>query len=448
MFGNWTLMNSSSRRKTAPKPIEDLAHYVEGDPVEEPVRFVRDLAQYWKARGGIIAGKPRHSDRHLDVLLRRQGTPIKSLTPKLVGRTHVSPADAGALVRLFLSHWDYVGGSNSTEGAEGSPDLYKPLLSDDEIGEVARYVVDRISELGREAKGESESTASPSIPWRRTMEVIATEFENSIALFSVGPGQSVLVSHPEMALIGFRNLMNELWKIDRSDDQERILVWALDLGRQDFEDPESRLRFVNAESLMTRFKALKRFQESDTEARWSWLTSRTVILVHDTRSVRPDMPRLPAFDPHHILFDAIPPRWVRSPEFSLLYGTSFERLHESNYTIFLRRSVIQSSDEIGVHDEIASRARQSYNLGYFGHALLEVGQKGQRQTKGLELDPLGRSYVDALGTVFVAAREMLGLRNASADLLIDGMKIDQAYATEKLRHHGFVLQSIDEFLRL
>jgi hypothetical protein len=50
--------------------------------------------------------------------------------------------------------------------------------------------------------------------------------------------------------------------------------------------------------------------------------------------------------------------------------------------------------------------------------------------------------------VFVAARQMLGLRNASADLLVDGMKIDQAYATEKLRHHGFLLQSIDEFLRL
>jgi hypothetical protein len=446
MFGNWGLMNSLSRRKSAPKPVEALANYVEVDPTEEPVRFIRDLAQYWKARGGTVAGKPRHSDRYLDVLLRRQGTPIKSLTPKLAGRTQVRPEDAGALIRLFLSHWDFVGRSDSTEGGEGSSDLYEPLLSDDEIGEVTRYVIDRISELARETKGESESTAAPPIPWRSTEEVIATEFKNSIALFSVGPGQSVLVTHPEMALIGFRNITNELWKIDRSDDQERILVWALDLGRQDFEDPESRLRFVNAESLMTRFKALKRFKENDTEARWSWLTSRTVILVHDTRSVRPEMPRLPAFDPHHILFNAIPPRWLRSPEFSLLHGTSFERLHESNYTIFLRRSVIESSEEIDMRDE--RRARQSYNLRYFGHALLEFGQTGQRETKGLELDPLGHSYADALGTVFVAARQMLGLRNASADLLVDGMKIDQAYATEKLRHHGFLLQSIDEFLRL
>ena len=36
----------------------------------------------------MVAGKPRHSDRYLDDLLRGQGTLIKSLTPKLVGRTN------------------------------------------------------------------------------------------------------------------------------------------------------------------------------------------------------------------------------------------------------------------------------------------------------------------------------------------------------------------------
>jgi hypothetical protein len=171
-------------------------------------------------------------------------------------------------------------------------------------------------------------------------------------------------------MIGFRDLMNEFWKIDRSDDQERILVWALDLGRQDFDDPESRLRFMNAESLMTRLKALKHFKEGDTEARWNWLTSRTAILVQDTRSVRPDVPRLPAFDPHHILFDAIPPRWLRSPEFSLLYGTSFQRLDKSNYTIFLRRS---RREEIDAPEGNAARTHQSYSLHYFGNTLIETG---------------------------------------------------------------------------
>jgi hypothetical protein len=219
----------------------------------------------------------------------------------------------------------------------------------------------------------------------------------------------------------------------------------LDLGRQDFDDPESRLRFMNAESLMTRFKALKRFKEGDTEARWDWLTSRTAILVQDTRGVRPDVPRLPAFDPHHILFDAIPPRWLRSPEFSLLYGTSFERLDKSNYTIFLRRS---PQKEIDPSEGKASGTHQSYSLHYFGHTLVEIAEEGLLESKCLELNPPGRSYVEALGTVFIAAREKLGSRSASADLVVDGMKIDQAYAVEKLRHQGFLLQSIDEFLKL
>jgi hypothetical protein len=445
MLGTWALMNSSSRRKSAPKPVEAVANYVDVDPAGDPVRFIRNLAQHWKSRGGTVAGKPRHSDRYLDVLLRGQGTPIKSLTPKLAGRTHVRPADAGALVRLFLSHWDYVGGSKGAEAGEGSSDLYESLLSDDEIGEVSRYVMDRISEVGRETKGDSEPTVVPSVPWGITTETIAREFEKSIVLFTVGPGQSVLVPSPETALIGFRDLMNELWKIDRSDDRERILVWALDLGRQDFDDPESRLRFMNAESLMTRLKALKRFKEGDTEARWNWLTSRTAILVQDTRSVRPDVPRLPAFDPHHILFDAIPPRWLTAPEFSLLYGKSFERLDKSNYSIFVRKS---PQKEIDPPEGNAPGTHQSYSLHYFGHTLLETGEEGLLERKCLELNPPGRSYVEALATVFVAAREMLGLRSASADLLVDGMKIDQTYAVEKLRHQGFLLQSIDEFLKL
>jgi hypothetical protein len=165
--------------------------------------------------------------------------------------------------------------------------------------------------------------------------------------------------------------------------------------------------------------------------------------VQDTRSVRPDVPRLPAFDPHHILFDAIPPRWLRSPEFSLLYGTSFQRPDKSNYTIFLRRR-----EEIDAPEGNAARTHQSYSLHYFGNTLIETGEKYPPETKCLELDAPGRSYVEALGTVFVAARQMLGLRTASTGFLLDGMKIDQAYAAEKLRHHGFLVQRVDEFLKL
>jgi hypothetical protein len=426
--------------------IEIIAKYVFASPSQAPAEFVRELAQSWKERGGFLSGKPRHSDRYLDDLLRWQRTPIRSLTPKLAGRTNLKAADADVLVRLFLSHWDYVGDPNSGEITARSADVYKPLLSDAEIEGVCGFVVERISAVSVEARNGVESGMALSMPGQDTIDLIANEFQEADAYFTIGAGQTVLVAQPEGALIGFRDLMNRLWAIDRADGRERILVWTLDLGRQDFDDPESRLRFMNVESLISRFRALKRFKESVTEARWNWLQSKTVIVIHDTRSVRPDVPRLPAFDPHHVLFSAIPPRWAGSTEFLTLYGREAERLPESNYTIFLRRSAAESPEATKPSDEISSHAHLSYALRYFGHALLQSDQTGERQLRGLKLNAPGWSYVEALGTVFAAAAKTLGLPSASEELSIDGMKIDPTHAIEKLRHHGFLLLRLDEFM--
>jgi hypothetical protein len=426
--------------------LETIAQHVSTSPTEAPVEFVRDLAQRWKERGGFLSGKPRHSDRYLDDLLRWQGTPIRSLTPKLVGRTNLKAADAEVLVRLFLSHWDYVGDPNSGEITGRSAELYRSLLTDAEIEGVCGYVAERISAVGVEARNGAESGVTLSIPGQDTIDLIATEFQEAAAYFTIGAGQTVLVPQPEGMLIGFRNLMNRLWAIDKADGQERALIWTLDLGRQDFDDPESRLRFMNVEALISRFKALKRFKESMTEARWNWLQSKTVIVIHDTRSVRPDVPRLPAFDPHHVLFSAIPPRWAGSTEFLTLYGREAERLPESNYTIFLRRSAAESPEATKPSDEISSPAHLSFGLRYFGHALLQSDGTGERKLRGLRLNAPGWSYVEALGTVFAAAAKTLGLRSASAELSIDGMKIDPAHAIEKLRHHGFLLLRLDQFM--
>ena len=443
----------------APKVLQSLeiiAKYVTGNPAETPVEFVRELAHHWKERGGLVAGKPRHSDRYLDDVLRWQGTPVKSLTPKLVGRTHLKPADAGVLIRLFLSHWDYVGDPDSGEVTARSVDVYKPLLSAAEIEGVCGYVAERISSTGPEARSEVVSETDLSASAQDTADLIAMEFQKSTALFTVGAGQTVLVPRQDMALIGFRNLMNRLRAIEEADGRERILIWTLDLGRQDFDDPESRARFMNVESLISRFKALRRFTESATEARWNWLRSRTIVVLHDTRSGRPDVFRLPTFDPHHVLFSAIPPRWAGLPEFLALYGR--ERLHETAYTIFLGKTEgFAGSNFLGKTEGFAGSktsanaispgASRTYELRYFGHALLKSDEKGELAARGLRLTPPGRSYVEALGTVFVAAAQMLGLPSMSADLWIDGMKIEPAHATEKLRHHCLLLLRLDEFVK-
>jgi hypothetical protein len=416
--------------------LEKIGQYVSSNPADKPAQFVLELARAWKERGSTVAGKPRHSDRYLDDLLRGLGTPVRSLTPKLAGRTQLRPADAGVLVHLFLSHWNYIGDPNSSEIGARSAELYTPLLADAEIEGVCGYVENQIFSVGPEGRDGVEAATGASLPGQDTNDLIAAEFQKSVALFTVGAGQTVLPPRLELALLGFRDVVNRLWALDETDDEGRILVWTLDLGRQDFEDLESRLRFMNVEALISRFKALKQFKESATEARWNWLRSRTLIVLHDTRSGRPEVPWLPAFDPHHVLFSAIPPRWAGTPAFHTLYGN--ERLQETSYSIFLRKS----GENAPAREHLSK-----YELRYFGHALL-TDEKGDRQPRGLQLIEPGRSYTEALGTVFVAAIHVLGLRSAPAELSIDGMKIDPAHAVEKLRHHGFRLLGLDEFMRL
>jgi hypothetical protein len=438
-------MISVASHESILESLEKIRQFVSSDPADRPAQFVLDLARAWKERGGTVAGKPRHSDRYLDDLLRGLGTPVRSLTPKLAGRTQLRPADAGVLVHLFLSHWDYTGDPNSSEIGARAADMYRPLLADAEIEAVCGYVENRIFSVGPEARNGMQSATASSLPGQDMYDLIAAEFQKSVALFTVGAGQTLLLPRPELALMGFREVMNRLWALDEADDEGRILVWTLDLGRQDFEDPESRLRFMNVESLISRFKALKQFKESVTEARWNWLRSRTLIVLHDTRSGRPEEPWLPAFDPHHVLFSAIPPRWAGTPEFHTLYGS--ERLHETTYTIFLRKSGGKTLARGELSNEDSSPVREKYELRYFGLALL-ADEKGDRQPRGLQLIEPGRSYTEALGTVFIAAIHVLGLRSAPAELSIDAMKIDPAHAIEKLRHHGFLLLGLDEFMRL
>jgi hypothetical protein len=433
-------MSSSAPTKNLLESLEIIAKYVPTSPADAPAEFVRELAHRWKERGGLVAGKPRHSDRYLDDLLRALGTPIRSLTPKLVGRTNLKPADADVLVRVFLSHWHYVGDQDSEEIAGTSAGLYESLLSDWHIEEVCKYVAERISDVGAEVRSGVESKAqSQSVPGQDTIDLIANEFKDAAVLFSIGAGQIMLVPQPEGALLGFRDLFTRLWTIEQRDDRKRILIWTLDLGRQDFDDLESRLRFMNVQGLLTRFKALKLFPENVTEDRWNWLRSRTVIVLHDTRSVQPEVPRLPTFDPNHVLFSAIPPRWAGSREFLDLYG--HERLQDTVYTIFLRE--LAATETVA---KMPSHAPESYTLRYFGHALLKSDDKEERELRGLRLNAPGRSYVEALGTVFVAAAQLLGLQTVPQELLIDEMKIDSAHAIEKLRHHGFLLLRLDDFM--
>jgi hypothetical protein len=432
-------MNAAASRRNVAKSLERIAEFVSASPAEAPVEFVRELARSWKERGGFLAGKPRHSDRYLDELLKVRGTPIRSLTPKIAGRTNLRASDANVLVRLFLSHWRYKGDPNSGEIRVPTSDPYEAMLPDAEIEDVSAFIAERIT--------ASESETAPAVAiGQDSVKLITSELKESAALISAATGSPVL-STDDKALIGFRDLMDSLWATERADNRSRILIWTVDLGRRVFEDPESRRRFLHVQSLLARFKALVQFTENAAEARWSWLQSRVVIVVHDTHARRPDVLTLPAFDsfdwsPHHVLFSAIPPKWAGSREFIALYDTAPA---DGTYSIFFRP--LEHSADRTKRSEQGSTAGQSYALRYFGHALLKADENGEREMRALRLESPGWSYVEALGTVFIAANQVLGLQHMPEDLYFDAMKIRPAHAIEKLRHHGFLLLRLDQFMK-
>jgi hypothetical protein len=386
----------------------DLAHFVLG------------LGRLWKERGGTVAGKLRHSDRHLNELLKQQGTMVKSLTPKLAGKTKLKPDDATALLRLFLSHWNYLGPSESGILSEAYSSI-----SNTEIEEVCRQIEDRFPEGELNGKAKLDAAESPSKASVDTAKLIPDQFKDADALFTISTEQTLIV--PPRPLVGFRDVVNELFAIDSADDRERILVWILDLGAQDFADPRANSRFLNVEALASRFRALRLFQEQIAEARWNWLQSRAFFVLHNPRASSRQLAELPAFTTHNFLFEGVPTSWAKSSEFRALYGNQLERLDERIYTIFL--------------DRFAGGTSGRDHLRYFGHAQVMSDGKDERRVQALQLPPPGNDYEFAFGTVYAAATYALHINANLTKLSIDGKQ-----ATGALGRLGFSLLGLDDFV--
>jgi hypothetical protein len=125
--------------------------------------------------------------------------------------------------------------------------------------------------------------AEQALPGERLSELLPRYYKECDALITVSP-EHTLITRPNTELVGFRDLMDTFWAIEQSDGKARPLIWVLDLGRQKFNDLDSRMRFLNVQRLLTRFKALKLFEEEKSRERWNWLQSRAIIIILNTRS--------------------------------------------------------------------------------------------------------------------------------------------------------------------
>jgi hypothetical protein len=340
-----------------------------------------------------VAGRPRHSDRYLDGLLKSRGTPVRSLIAKLAGKMALEPEDADALVQLCLLCWHYVGDRPHDQSmGEGETNRYQPMLPNDEVIEVASYLNELIS------ASRPEGAGALTLPGEKTRDLIAAEFVRSDAMFTVSSGRTLITPEPKQVLIGFRDTINRLWEADRSDNRDRILAWVVDLGRQEFEDAS---RFWNVQELRSRFKALRAFKEPDAESRWRWLQSRAVIVLHNPQMVINEATKPPGFTVRDALFSEIPDSWRGLSQIRTLYGRSFNS-QMGTFTIFLRRAVEDSLIDV------SSSEGGRYEFRYFAHALLAPrGHPSDLEARGLELPPPGQSYEDAFDTIYSAATKFL-----------------------------------------
>jgi hypothetical protein len=405
--------------------------------IDYPEDFIRALHKAWKHAGGTLSGKPRHSDRFLSDYLNRQNNSVRSLTPKLVGKTRIKPKDAENLLWAFLTYWPEAE-SGDTEAEELN---YQQILSDEEIEELADYVANKITvnpssqpSLNR----PSSETPADDIPGEPVGDLVARQYEEADAYFIVGT-ERPLVTQSRTELIGFRDIINQLKYIEDADGKARLLVWILDLGRQRFEDFESRQRYLNVQALITRFKALQLFQDRGKQERWEWLRSRAAFVVLDTLYDQPFERgvKRPSFVTHNVSFNAVAPEWAKNTNFRTLYGSELERLDQRSFSVFLKAEGWPAPTD---EDEEAKEF-----VRYFGYASFKVDNKLNSDTvaRGLDLPSPGDSYEDAYRTVYAAALDLLKLENRAIDAGING-----AQASAQLRLLGFRLMHLDEFMTL
>lgn len=415
--------------------------------LEDPPGFLLSLHEAWKQNGGRIGGKPRNSDRQLAELLQHSGTPVASLRPKLRGRTQLKLEEARILIQLFLSHWSY-SESDFALPPNKTNSGYSPLFGENDINIICELFIKALMDISIDQRKIVLRSRVGSMPGRDNISIIVEEYRNSDALVTVSGQHIVLVADPKQALIRFRDLMNSLWDVDKKDGKQRLLIWIVNLGRLSFADESSRLQFINVEALVTRLKALRRFDDTDADERWRWLEERSIVIVRNLRMSEIDnlygnhgLETLPTFDElpwmtaEHISLSAIPATWASTEELRILYGRNLEHLDMRTYTVFYRKC--------GWPDGQSN----SQDIKYFAYALFDNDYHGiidSPSIRGLELPSPDPNYDEAFRAVYAVAALRLGLRKSlESDVAIDASK-----ALAQLRHLGFGVLKLDEFLKI
>ncbi len=437
---------------------------------DEPGRFLRDLYEVWHRQGGKEGGRPRNSIRKMrdQWLVGRQAVP--SLHPKLMGRIKVTRADARALIDLFLTRWRYAG-SNVPPHSATTQDGYVAFAAADLKRLRDLVLAGLIKTTGRAATLQlplqSDNGALVEETRQRWVDIekVVNECDALITLsrhkIAVGPS-------PWQTIGNIWHMLNHLYEYDQARGfPERMLIWVIDLGSREVEQPNAFEEFYNAGLLALQLASFANFdtnrkdnppgrptllpsltitESGRRDELWRWIAERTVIVVQNLRleeikvfhgeeeeRIRSLRLKDVGVTAEHLLPSTTPRAWGR--ELRRLYGKEISA-SDATFTVF-------------IHEQSGDADDQHRTIRYFAHTPLRRGHNTRPTlqmtadwvTRSQELMAPDNNYNHAFRLVFWASRYRLSWVDEKTESL-------SWEALAYLRKIGFRVLDLPSFLKI
>ncbi|MEM9450205.1 MAG: hypothetical protein AAGA75_16940 [Cyanobacteria bacterium P01_E01_bin.6] len=465
------MMNKSAEGANLSGDIEAALHAIDqGTPAPpwieaSPGKFLRQFYDIWHLNGGFESGKYyRNSLRIMQERWLVDENKIRSLYPKLSGKTRITPGDIRILVALFINKWRFVGAHY--DGADRSEDGYIPYNSDNPDSLIDN-IIDAL--LAKNKQGfylevKKQSDVHKDDMYSVLEIFVDDQYKNSRALIHYSRNRTVIGPDPQETLRAFWFLLYEYHKSDLEKDQDlNILIWLVDAGSRVFEESDAfkpyfnltfliscMLTFANFDTIeddesgdvVNIYKSIKSIDKKKRQRRWQWLNEKAIFIVQNLRKEERECIINDKFEDlseielkslgitsEHIFPQQIPDKW--SSKLRAFYGKNMKNLDETTLSVAIPR-------------ELTSRIDTPGNVKYYAHNKLVPDPEGHEEeasVRTIELSTPGENYDQAMIMTYMAAR--CRQRNKRAVKLNDG-ELALAY----LRKHGFEVITLPDLMKL
>lgn len=421
------------------------------DVERDPIAFLRMLHTAWVINGGQVAGKQRNSLRQLTQLLAESGQAIRSIQPKLAGHTRITKQDASTLIALILSHWKYVGDSDLTNATSNN---YKEI-QDIDVEKIKDLIIEKIfssntrkSKIGFLLTSTKYDDIDRKIPLPLADSLVDELMPNADFYITAMSHKNIIARDPQIAAIYFGKLMDKFWNINKSVNENLILIWVTSVGGRKFGDFDSTSEFINLDRLATAFRILSIFEDDSAKPRWQWLLERSAFIVgglqfseiddiYGTADIK--VPALksikPWMDAGRLQLRELPSKWVAAQQLRILYGPDLQNIDRRTFLVLGHR---------GPTDEGTAPTNE---LRYFAIGPdVDTQEKAPTEysvARGLELPSPEKRYDDAF--YHLCAASYYRLERQAPATVADIEPID---VLASLRHLGFGALTLTEFLGL